>query len=50
MDLEDSGIDCIYDRVGAAVCIPCHVLCPGMLPGPDRVSDEHTVAGPEMTE
>lgn len=36
--------------VGAGVCIPCHVLCPGMLPGPVWVSDEHTVAGPAMTE
>lgn len=36
--------------VGTGVCIPCHVLCPGMLPGPGWVSDEHTVAGPMMTE
>lgn len=35
--------------VGAVVCIPCHALCPGMLPGPDLVSDEPTVAGTGMT-
>lgn len=35
--------------VGAVVCIPCHALCPGMLPGPDLVSDEQTVAATGTT-
>lgn len=35
--------------VGAVVCIPCHALCPGTLPGPHLVSDEQTVAATGMT-
>lgn len=35
--------------VGAVVCIPWHALCPGMLPGPDLVSDEQTVAATGTT-